>query len=197
MNREDDNYIEILKNTIANNLAKKEKSEFEKPEDVLTSNIGHGDIINQINNVGHNINDKVDGSSGVTHQKLDEIVKLLQASKGKDATNEFQNNLINYYGLLNEIKDIKTENKIISNNLTNAKTENALRYENFEKQNNNIKSTITLIVSVFSIIITVLFAVINLTIGSINKNIDSLEKNNSMQIQRDVAIEIKNQQNRK
>lgn len=98
------------------------------------------------------------------------------------------NNLI-----LNEIRDLRAENKIISNNLEHVKAENALRYENFEKQNNNVKTTITILISVFGIIITIFFAVLNITVNSINKNIDSLEKNNSMQIQRDVAVEIKNQ----
>lgn len=98
------------------------------------------------------------------------------------------NNLI-----LNEIRDLRAENKIISNTLEHVKTENALRYENLEKQNNNMKNTVTILISVFGLIISVFFAVLNITVNSINNNIDSLEKNNSMQIQRDVAIEVKNQ----
>ncbi len=137
-------------------------------------------ISEKLDNIEIQINNTEQDS--INHVRLDGEEKLMK--------NSFTD--INSI-ILNEIRDLRAENKIISNTLEHVKTENALRYENLEKQNNNVKNTVTILISVFGLIISVFFAVLNITVNSINKNIDSLEKNNSMQIQRDVAVEVKNQ----
>lgn len=194
MSKEKDIYSLLLEKFLKTG-ATKSINEFEKPEDVVTSNIGHKDIINQMNNIGHNINDKVDNSSGTTHQKLDEITNILQSFKDKNINEEKEKYSANYQELLNEIRDIKAENRIISNNLVNIKTENALRYDCFEKQNNDVKSRITLIVSVFGIIITVLFGVLNFMLSGINRDIDHLKRDNSIKIERNTPVEFEKQKN--
>ena len=199
MNREKDKYIEILKNIKRINFPENSSYEFEKPEDVVTSNIGHGDIINQINNIGHNINDKVDDSTGVTHQKLDKIVDFLQSFSNKETFKENEKSSDNYYGVLNEIKDIKTENKI-----TNS------RIDNTNKINTIIGSVIGLLISALGLVLTVfIFASnsqynaikdmnssglqsIQTEIKAINQRLDYQEKLNTLNIQNQVKNEIKN-----
>lgn len=175
-----------------------EEKKFKEVENLPTSNITHSALMHQMTNIGLTLDENLQTVSDTTHKKLDQI---LQQTKKSDINNLEEDNEMSSNRdntdinnlILNEIRDLRAENKIISNNLEHVKTENALRYENLEKQNNNVKNTVTILISVFGLIISVFFAVLNITVNSINNNIDSLEKNNSMQIQRDVAVEIKNQ----
>ena len=176
---------------LLNSFSKKRVSEFEKPENVITSNIGHNDIITQMNNIGQTINSSVENTSETTHKKLDQILNN-QTSKNKVINEEEILLPERYTTIINEIENLKNENKI---------------------SNNKIETTnkiITILGTVIGLILTTLIFTINsqynaikdmnssnlqtiqTEIKAINQRLDYQEKLNHLDIQNEVNNAIKN-----
>lgn len=176
---------------LLNSFSKKRVSEFEKPENVITSNIGHNDIITQMNNIGQTINTSVENTSETTHKKLDQILNN-QTSKNKVINEEEILLPERYTTIINEIENLKNENKI---------------------SNNKIETTnkiITILGTVIGLILTTLIFTINsqynaikdmnssnlqtiqTEIKAINQRLDYQEKLNHLDIQNEVNNAIKN-----
>ena len=176
---------------LLNSFSKKRVSEFEKPENVITSNIGHNDIITQMNNIGQTINSSVENTSETTNKKLDQILNN-QTSKNKVINEEEILLPERYTTIINEIENLKNENKI---------------------SNNKIETTnkiITILGTVIGLILTTLIFTINsqynaikdmnssnlqtiqTEIKAINQRLDYQEKLNHLDIQNEVNNAIKN-----
>lgn len=118
--------------------------------------------------------------------------------------NDVQNIILNEIrNLRSDIVELKAENKIISNNIENIKSEtktqiekisseNQAKFEIIKNENKNARNLIMVLFTVITIVVSIFFTVIKIGIDGINKNIDSVQQNNSMQIQRDVAQEFLN-----
>lgn len=154
--------------------SKEKDTKFETPEFVSTSTIGHSDIINQVNNIGSTINDNVKDSSDSIHKKLDKISEQTASKKDENMPKDIS---INDYILLKEdIREIKT-------------SINWLKWL--------VPIFVTIGIFISGLIVNSIKENSNTQFKMLEQKLDTIKETNSMQIQRDVAIEIKNQTNNK
>ena len=149
---------------------------YEQLDSMPTANVGHADIINQMNNIGQTLDYKLNSSSEVTHEKLDKIIEQTSSStESIDAgDNDMQKNIS-----VNEYVEIKSDIREIKTSL------NWIKWI--------IPLFITIGIFITGIIVNSIKEDSSMKYQMLDKKLDKIQELNSMQIQRDVAIEVKNQ----
>lgn len=136
---------------------------------------------------GHMFSDSLPDNGVDINQKYTEgSISFDDESHEKMEYNNTMTNNIQINDLVNDVKDLKAQNEVL------------------KEQNVTTRWVIGILVTIFGIVTPLLFNAfssnvnakfdsINTEIKAINQRLDYQEKLNSIQIQRDVAIEIKNQ----
>lgn len=167
----------ILREAFLQQFSEKKRT-FQRTETTPTSNIGTKDIINQINNIGMTLDNDIHGTAETTHEKLDKIIEQTAENDQMSGEEIMQKQIsINEYVTLKEdISEIKT-------------SINWLKWL--------VPIFITIGIFISGIIVNSIKEANTSQYQMLEKKLDTIQKLNSMQIERDVAIEIKNQQTKK
>lgn len=172
-NEKERNFEALVRDALLRAIQKRSQ-QFQRTENTPTFNISPADIINQVNNIGMTLDKDIQGTAETTHKKLD---KILEQTAGDDENAE---------------EDIMS--KQISIN----------EYVTLKEDISEIKTSINWLKWLVPIFVTIGIFISGLIVNSIKeanttqyqmieKKLDAMKELNSMQIQRDVAIEIKNQ----
>lgn len=152
----------------------KRNQKFQRTESTPTSNIGPADIINQVNNIGITLDKGIHGTAETTHKKLDKIIEQTAGddNKGEEETMAKTITISEYVTLKEDISEIKT-------------SINWLKWL--------VPIFVTIGIFISGIIVNSIKETNAAQYQMLEKKLDTMKELNSMQIQRDVAIEIKNQ----
>lgn len=164
---------ELLRNALLSKLEKR-NTQFQRTESTPTSNIALSDIINQLNNIGTTLKNGIFGTAETTHNKLNQILEQTAGDddKGEEEIMSKQITISEYVTLKEDISEIKT-------------SINWLKWL--------VPIFVTIGIFISSFIVNSIKETNAAQYQMLEKKLDTMKELNSMQIQRDVAIEIKNQ----